>query len=342
MFDPIGELPFIFMIALQLVLTVGVVRRPVLVHGQGRRRDLLPRRRLGALRRRVGPRRRAREDEGEPRLRRGPRSRSSNGAATCPVASCCTGLRAPARRSWPKRSRARPASRTCSSSPAPSSTCSSASACSRCARCSRSSGSWRFATAASSSSSTKPTRSATAAFRRAAPHRHRPRCLRTSATASTTCPTRRSRRCCSTQRAEEPDSGRGGIFRLFMPGMRGGGGGDISALQALLAQMSGLTKPRGFFNRYVRRLLGMQPKPPPKYRIFFIMASNMPDSLDAALLRPGRLDRKYKVGYPSKEGRKRTFEGYLSRVKHAAHRRRPRTAVASSRRTRPAHRSRTR
>ncbi len=49
------------------------VRRPVLVHGQGRGRDLLPRRRLGALRRRVGPRRRAREDEGEPRLRRGPR-----------------------------------------------------------------------------------------------------------------------------------------------------------------------------------------------------------------------------------------------------------------------------
>ena len=117
-------------------------------------------------------------------------------------------------------------------------------------------------------------------------------------------------------RATEEDPRRGGIFRLMMPGLRGGGGGDISALQALLAQMSGLTKPRGFVNRYVRRLLGMQPKPPPKYRIFFIMASNMPESLDAALLRPGRLDRKYKVGYPSKEGRKRTFEGYLSRVKH--------------------------
>jgi ATP-dependent Zn protease len=118
------------------------------------------------------------------------------------------------------------------------------------------------------------------------------------------------------QRAQE-DGGheRGGIARLFMPGMRGGGG-DISALQALLAQMSGLTKPRGFMNRYVRRLLGMQPKPPPKYRIFFIMASNMPESLDAALLRPGRLDRKYKVGYPSKDGRRRTFEGYLGRVKH--------------------------
>ncbi len=120
------------------------------------------------------------------------------------------------------------------------------------------------------------------------------------------------------QHAQEDGSHeRGGIARLFMPGMRGGGGGDISALQALLAQMSGLTKPRGFMNRYVRRLLGMQPKPPPKYRIFFIMASNMPESLDAALLRPGRLDRKYKVGYPSKDGRKRTFDGYLGRVKHA-------------------------
>jgi cell division protease FtsH len=118
------------------------------------------------------------------------------------------------------------------------------------------------------------------------------------------------------EQASESNEPRSSIYRLFMPGMRGGGGGDVSALQALLAQMSGLTKPRGFVNRYVRRLLGMQPKPPPKYRILFIMASNMPESLDAALLRPGRLDRKYKVGYPSKAGRKRTFEGYLSKVKH--------------------------
>ena len=49
------------------------VRGAVLVHGQGRSRDLLPRRRVGALRGRLGTRRRAREDEGEPRLRRGPR-----------------------------------------------------------------------------------------------------------------------------------------------------------------------------------------------------------------------------------------------------------------------------
>ena len=39
-----------------------------------------------------------------------------------------------------------------------------------------------------------------------------------------------------------------------------------------------------------------------------MMATNMPGALDPALLRPGRIDRMYKVGYPSKDGRVRTFE----------------------------------
>ena len=60
----------------------------------------------------------------------------------------------------------------------------------------------------------------------------------------------------------------------------------------------------------------MRPKPPPKYRILLMMASNLPEALDPALLRPGRLDRHYRVGYPSKAGRVRTYEGYLARVKH--------------------------
>jgi cell division protease FtsH len=66
----------------------------------------------------------------------------------------------------------------------------------------------------------------------------------------------------------------------------------------------------------VRRTLGMRPKPPPKYRILIVMATNMPSALDEALLRPGRLDRMYRVGYPSKEGRKRTYEGYFAKVAH--------------------------
>jgi ATP-dependent Zn protease len=103
------------------------------------------------------------------------------------------------------------------------------------------------------------------------------------------------------------------VDRIIMGGM---GGGGMGTLQALLSQLSGLKKPRGIFNRHGRRLLGMQPKPPPKYRILVMMATNMPEALDEALLRPGRIDRMYKVGYPSKDGRVRTFEGYLDKVSH--------------------------
>jgi ATP-dependent Zn protease len=98
-------------------------------------------------------------------------------------------------------------------------------------------------------------------------------------------------------------------------GMNGGGGG-MGTLQALLTELSGLKKPRGFFNRVVRRALGMRPKPPPHYRILVMMATNMPSALDEALLRPGRIDRMYRVGYPSKPGRIRTYEGYLGKVSH--------------------------
>jgi len=99
-------------------------------------------------------------------------------------------------------------------------------------------------------------------------------------------------------------------------GGMGGGMAGMGTLQALLTELSGLKKPRGFMNRVVRRALGMRPKPPPHYRILVMMASNMAESLDPALLRPGRIDRIYKVGYPGKEGRLRTFEGYLAKVTH--------------------------
>ena len=99
----------------------------------------------------------------------------------------------------------------------------------------------------------------------------------------------------------------------FVMGM---GGGGMGTLQALLTELSGLKKPRGLINRWGRRALGMRPKPPPKYRILVIMATNLPQALDEALLRPGRIDRIYRVGYPSKAGRIRTYEGYLAKVQH--------------------------
>ncbi len=104
--------------------------------------------------------------------------------------------------------------------------------------------------------------------------------------------------------------------RRFQGVIMGMGGGGMGTLQALLTELSGLKKPRGLWNRTIRKALGMRPKPPPRYRILVMMASNMPEALDAALLRPGRLDRIYKVGYPTKEGRKRTYEGYFAKLPH--------------------------
>jgi len=115
--------------------------------------------------------------------------------------------------------------------------------------------------------------------------------------------------------AEEPPRRRRDRQIMGM-GMGGGGGGGMGTLQALLTELSGLKKPRGILNRFARRALGMRPKAPPKYRILVMMATNMPQALDEALLRPGRIDRIYKVGYPSKAGRIRTYEGYLAKVRH--------------------------
>jgi SpoVK/Ycf46/Vps4 family AAA+-type ATPase len=107
------------------------------------------------------------------------------------------------------------------------------------------------------------------------------------------------------------------VRESFVMGSAGGGGnGGMGTLQALLTELSGLRKPRGFFNRVIRRVLGMRPKEPPKYRILVVMATNMPEALDEALLRPGRIDRIYRVGYPSKAGRVRTYQGYLDKVSH--------------------------
>ena len=124
---------------------------------------------------------------------------------------------------------------------------------------------------------------------------------------------RLAQRALSSTVGDEPDTRRN--KQIMGMGMNGGGGG-MGTLQALLTELSGLKKPRGFINRVVRRTLGMRPKPPPKYRILVMMASNMPESLDEALLRPGRIDRIYKVGYPSKVGRVRTYEGYFAKVRH--------------------------
>jgi cell division protease FtsH len=114
-----------------------------------------------------------------------------------------------------------------------------------------------------------------------------------------------------TQSSRTSGPARGGIKNIVMTG---GGGGGMGTLQALLTEISGLEKPIGMFSRNLRKFFGLPAKKPPKYRILMMMATNTPDVLDPALLRPGRIDRKYQVGYPSLVGRADTYRNYLKRV----------------------------
>jgi cell division protease FtsH len=113
--------------------------------------------------------------------------------------------------------------------------------------------------------------------------------------------------------AEQPvDQPGSGLRAVVMGGM----GGMDGSLQSLLTAMSGLKKPKGGIWKVLRSFFTMPPKQPPKYRILHVLATNLPSALDPALLRPGRIDRMYNVSYPLLEGRIRTFNGYLDKVRH--------------------------
>jgi len=100
--------------------------------------------------------------------------------------------------------------------------------------------------------------------------------------------------------------------KAVMPMM---GGGDLGTLNAILSSMQGVQAPKGSW-RKVRRAFGFPAAKPPKHRILHIMATNLPGALDPALLRPGRIDRMFHVGFPSREGREATLAGYIAKVEN--------------------------
>ena len=51
-------------------------------------------------------------------------------------------------------------------------------------------------------------------------------------------------------------------------------------------------------------------------RIIVVAATNLASTLDPALLRPGRFDRKVEVTLPSKEDRKQIFKIHLKNKAH--------------------------
>jgi ATP-dependent Zn protease len=68
--------------------------------------------------------------------------------------------------------------------------------------------------------------------------------------------------------------------------------------------------------RHVRRIAFRAKPKVPFYNILVIGATNRAATLDAALVRPGRFDRKIHVGLPDAEGRQDILEYYLAKVRH--------------------------
>ena len=108
-------------------------------------------------------------------------------------------------------------------------------------------------------------------------------------------------------------SGDRSTHRIIMGGM--GMGGGMGVINELLVQMDGFTVPRGLW-RHVRRLAFRAKPKVPFYNILVIGATNRAATLDAALVRPGRFDRKIHVGLPDAEGRQDILEYYLAKVRH--------------------------
>jgi cell division protease FtsH len=116
------------------------------------------------------------------------------------------------------------------------------------------------------------------------------------------------------QAMSDTPASKGPLRFIMAPGMGGGMGGMY--VNELLIQMDGMTMPKGFW-RHVRRVLHLPGKPKiPQYNVMVIGATNQASTLDPALLRPGRFDRKLHVGNPSSTGREDILQYYLDKVPH--------------------------
>jgi ATP-dependent Zn protease len=104
-----------------------------------------------------------------------------------------------------------------------------------------------------------------------------------------------------------------------LPMFFGGMGAASGMLSTLLVEMDGFSlehgwwarKKRAFYKTFLRRN-----PPKPEKRVLTIGATNRVAALDAALLRPGRFDKKIHVDAPDLEGRRDIFEYYMSKMEH--------------------------
>ena len=95
-----------------------------------------------------------------------------------------------------------------------------------------------------------------------------------------------------------------------------GMGGGSGLLNELLMQMDPPPTDQGWKVRMLRKF-GLRTKKAEMPAVFTMGATNLVETLDPALLRPGRFDWKITVERPSYEGRMEVLEYYLAKVKTA-------------------------
>lgn len=100
--------------------------------------------------------------------------------------------------------------------------------------------------------------------------------------------------------------GGGGIFNM--------GGGGAGLLNELLLQMDPPNIDSSKLAKLLRSL-GLRRKKAERPAVLTIAATNLPDVLDPALLRPGRFDRQLWVDAPDYNGRIDIFQYYFQKVK---------------------------
>src|SRR5438876_1941286 len=98
-------------------------------------------------------------------------------------------------------------------------------------------------------------------------------------------------------------------------GLFGAAGGGMGGLNELLMQMDPPNIETGWFKK-ILRIVGLYHSRVQNQPVLTVGATNIPESLDPALLRPGRFDRKIHVAPPTDKYRGEVIEYYLDKVKH--------------------------
>ncbi|GCE26042.1 ATPase [Dictyobacter alpinus] len=104
----------------------------------------------------------------------------------------------------------------------------------------------------------------------------------------------------------------GGMGMGMMGGMMGGGSGGLNQL---LMEMDPPNIETGWFKK-ILRTLGLYHGRAQHQPVLTVGATNTPEALDRALLRPGRFDRQINVAPPTDKYRPEVIEYYLKKVMH--------------------------